>query len=120
MHVFSDDSTLYIKFNILEKILGVHLSFAIPLETVSDIHTDSPIHLSHGLRFPGTFFPGLIKAGTYLTSRGKEFWYTTRNKKFLSIELRQGFYKRIMLSVNENESIKNKTLEKIGRNNFKK
>lgn len=106
MQIFFDDSNLYIKFNTIEKILGVHWSFTIPLNTISDIRTDSPTHLSHGLRFPGTFFPGLIKAGTYLTSRGKEFWYTTRNKKFLSIEIRQGFYKRIILSVNDNESIK--------------
>jgi len=120
MQVFSDDSNLYIKFTILEKILGVHWSFTIPLNTISDIHTNSPTYMSHGLKFLGTFFPRLIKAGTYLTSRGKEFWYTTRNKKFLSIELQQGFYKRIIISVNENESIKNKTLEKIGRNNFKK
>jgi len=116
MQIFSDDSNLYIKFNMLEKILGVHWSFTIPLNTISDIHTDSPMHLSHGLRFPGTFFPGLIKAGTYLTSRGKEFWYTTRNKKFLSIEIRQGFYKRIILSVNENEFIKNKIQAKIKPN----
>jgi len=113
MYVFSDDSNLYIKFNTIEKILGVHWSFVIPLNTISEIHTNAPAKLSHGLRCPGTFFPGLIKAGTYLTNRGKEFWYTTSNKKFLCIELRQGFYKRIIISVNENESIKNKISEII-------
>ena len=116
MQVFSDDSNLYIKFSTIEKILGVHWSFTIPLNTISSIHTDSPARLSHGIRCPGTFFPGLIKAGTYLTNRGKEFWYTTRNKKFLCIELRRGFYKRIILSVSGNESIKNNTLSKISKN----
>ena len=60
-----------------------------------------------------TFFPRLIKAGTYLTNRGKEFWYATRNKKLLCIELKQGFYKKIILSTNDNELIKNRILEKI-------
>ena len=113
MKVLSDESNLYIKFSIIEKILGVHWSFTIPLDTISDIHTDTMTHLSHGLRFPGTFFPGLIKAGTYLTNRGREFWYTTRNKKFLCVELKDGFYKRIIISTNENESIKNKILRNM-------
>ncbi len=30
------------------------------------------------LRLPGTALPGVIKAGTYLTPRGCEFWYVTR------------------------------------------
>ena len=119
MKVFFDDCNLYIKFSLIEKILGVHGSFTIPLDAISEIHTDEFMHLSHGLRFPGTFFPGLIKAGTYLTNRGKEFWYATRNKKFLRIELREGFYERIIISVNENKSIKNEILEKR-KNNFDK
>jgi hypothetical protein len=119
MQVFSDYSNLYIKFSVIEKILGVHWSFVIPLDTISEIRTDVSVNLPHGLRFPGTFFPGMIKAGTYLTKRGKEFWYTTRNKKLLHIELKQGFYKRMILSVNENESVKNKILKKIKKDNFK-
>ena len=31
---------------------------------------------------PVTFIPGVIKAGTYLTNRGKEFWYVTRKNRF--------------------------------------
>jgi hypothetical protein len=113
MDLFSDNSNLYIKFNIVERILGIHWSFTIPLETISDIQTEMPVGISHGLRFPGTFFPGLIKAGTYLTNRGKEFWYTTRNTKYLRIELKEGFYQRIILSVKENEYIKNEIQTKI-------
>ena len=30
------------------------------------------------LRIPGTALPGVIKAGTYITPRGREFWYVTR------------------------------------------
>jgi len=109
MQVFSDDSNMYIKFSALEKILSVHGSFTIPLDTVSEISYERPVQSLREIKMPGTFFPGVIKAGTYLTNRGREFWYTTRNKPFVIIELKGGFYKRIILSVNE--SIKNKIKE---------
>ena len=102
MQIYSDKSYLYVKLGIIEKILGIHWSFKIPLEDISETHTRIPIQSFKELRFPGTFFPGIIKAGTYLTERGREFWYVTRKKKFLTIELKKGFYKRIILSVNEN------------------
>ncbi|MCE9651632.1 MAG: hypothetical protein K8Q89_01020 [Nitrosarchaeum sp.] len=114
MQIFSDDNNMYIKFSTLEKILGVHWSFTIPLDTISEISYERPVQSLREIRMPGTFFPGIIKAGTYLTNRGREFWYTTRNKSFLIIELKNGFYKRIVLSVNE--SIKNKIQEKIREN----
>lgn len=117
MQIIVDDDIVQIKFNIVEKILGVHGSFVIPLNNISFIHTDVPKQSFKELRIPGTCFPGLIKAGTYFTNRGWEFWYTTRNNSFLNIELKNGFYKRIILSFNENESIKNKVHDKIRPNN---
>jgi len=116
MQIFVDDNNLSINFNIIEKILGVHGSFTISLNDISLVHTSVPKQSFKELRIPGTCFPGLIKAGTYFTNRGREFWYTTRNKPFLNIELKQGFYRRIILSTNENESIKNKIHEKIKPN----
>jgi hypothetical protein len=103
MQIFSDESNLSIKFGIVEKILGMHGSFSIPLNDISEVHNRTPAQSFKELRIPGTFIPGLIKAGTYLTERGREFWYVTRKKKFLTVELKKGFYKRIILSVNENQ-----------------
>ena len=107
MKIFSDDTNLYIKFSILERILGVHWSFSIPLEDILEKHNRKPVQTYREIRIPGTFFPGIIKAGTYRNERGWEFWYVTRRKKYLTVELRRGFYKRIILSVDENQGIVN-------------
>lgn len=117
MKIFVDEDNVSIKFNILEKILGVHGSFAVPLDSISYTHTTVPEQSFKELRIPGTCVPGLIKAGTYFTNRGKEFWYVTRKKSFLTLELKKGFYKRIILSTSENESIKNKIRDMIRPSN---
>ena len=109
MEIFTDKKYLYLKFSLAEKILGVHWSFKIPLSDIIDVHTQRPkiCHFKE-IRAPGTHFPGLIKAGTYFTKRGREFWYITRKNTFLTIELNQGFYKRIILSINNSESMAEK------------
>jgi len=93
----------------MEKILGIHWSFKIPILDIVSVNTQRPnFYQIKQIRAPGTFFPGLIKAGTYFTGRGKEFWYVTRKNTFLTLELEKGFYKRIILSINDNEIIKEK------------
>lgn len=53
------------------------------------------------IRAPGTGLPGVIKAGTYYTPRGKEFWYAVRSRKDqpLTIELKDAGYKRMAVTI---------------------
>ncbi len=97
------DGLLRIDLSKFEKVLSVHGSFVIPLDQVEGISTEVPIRNWKDLRAPGIFVPWVIRAGSYLTGRGKEFWYVTRNKEFLSIELKQGGYNRIVLGIEDNE-----------------
>jgi len=113
MEIFSDQNNLYINFTIIEKILGIHWSFQILLRDISGIHCDVPQQTWKELRLPGTFIPGMIKAGTYLTERGWEFWYVTRKKHHVTIDLRRGFYKRMVLSADDKDTIE-KIKERIG------
>jgi len=55
------------------------------------------------LRAPGTMLPGVIKAGTYYTERGKEFWYAVRSRKDnpLTIELTDESYRRLAVTVDD-------------------
>jgi hypothetical protein len=46
--------------------------------------------------------PGLIKAGTYYTDKGKQFWLVTKGKGILNIELKNESYKRIILGIDNN------------------
>jgi hypothetical protein len=75
----------------------------IPLSHITQVSTDEPRHSWTDVRLPGTFLPGVIKAGTYYTDRGKEFWYVTRLGRYLTLELENEFYKRIVLSVEQNQ-----------------
>lgn len=75
----------------------------IPLSHITQVSTEEPRHSWTDVRMPGTFLPGVIKAGTYYTDRGKEFWYVTRLGRYLTLELENEFYRRIVLSVDQNQ-----------------
>jgi hypothetical protein len=94
---------LQIEFSLKEQLLAVrfHKVWQIPLTHIIQVTTDLPPNTWKELRAPGSFVPGLIKAGTYYTDRGKEFWYVTRKNDFgnvLNIELDEEDYKRIVLN----------------------
>lgn len=98
MKIISDKDHIRITLNLWEKILGFHGNFKIPKSHVLRISEGKPVWSVFDLRLPGTFFPGLIHAGTYYTTRGKEYWFTTLNrKKVYVIELQSENYKRLIL-----------------------
>lgn len=103
------DDKLQIEFSFWEQLWSVRLNkiWQIPLNHIIQTHTNEPESNWKEIRAPGTFVPGLIKAGTYYTDKGKEFWYVTNHSgfhNFLTIELENESYKRIILSkINNNE-----------------
>jgi hypothetical protein len=104
MHLHIDNGNLKIGFSFWEKVWGFHGSFRIPLSHVREIKHEIPVTSWRELRIPGSFVPGVIKAGTYYTPRGKEFWYVTRwGKQFVTIELEHEKYRRIVLGLDEDE-----------------
>ena len=96
------DKILKIEFTPTEKILSIHGTINIPLSQITQVSGELLDFTWKEIRMPGTSLPGVIKAGTYITDRGNEFWYVTRNKKILRIELRNNFYKRIVLGLDDN------------------
>lgn len=83
----------------------------IPLAHLARITTDEPPSSWTEIRAPGTFLPGVIKAGTYYTPRGREFWYVTKDKDYLVLELRDEAYKKIVLTLNSNQLWAERILE---------
>lgn len=50
------------------------------------------------IRVPGMFLPRVIKAGTYYSNRGKEYWYRTRPKRYpVVVQLENESYKRLII-----------------------
>jgi hypothetical protein len=76
----------------------------IPLAHIQRVTTEEPPSSWMEIRAPGTFIPRIIKAGTYYTSRGKEFWYVTGDRDYLSLELKDEPWKKIVLTVDRSQS----------------
>ncbi|RUR72260.1 hypothetical protein ACF3DV_11665 [Chlorogloeopsis fritschii PCC 9212] len=105
MDLYINENKLNIEFTFKEQLLAVcwGKSWNIPLANIAQVTTAEPQSSWKELRAPGSFIPGFIKAGTYYTNRGKEFWYVNRDKDYLIIELQNESYKRIILTINNNE-----------------
>ena len=100
------DQNLQIEFTVKDQLLAARFNklWQIPLAHITQVTTVKPQRRGKELRAPGTFFPGVIKAGTYYTNQGKEFWYVTQNRDYLTLELKDEPYQRIILTIDNNES----------------
>jgi hypothetical protein len=87
----------------LEKIITFHRSFKIPISQIEEISTDLLPPTWKEIRAPGTAIPGITKAWTYYTSRGKEFWMLKKNDNLVRIELNNNKLKRVILGVDDHE-----------------
>jgi hypothetical protein len=52
-----------------------------------------------GLRAPGSYWPGLIAAGTYRRRSGKEFWSVRDRSRAIVIDVENDAYDRLVLQV---------------------
>ncbi|MEM7725469.1 MAG: PH domain-containing protein [Cyanobacteria bacterium P01_A01_bin.45] len=102
------NENLKIEFSFLEQLLAarLHKFWEIPFSHIEQVTTNKPQTHWRDLRSPGSSIPGLIRAGTYYTNRGKEFWYVTKKQNYLVIELKDEPYKRIILTIDENSGWK--------------
>ena len=105
MNISIVDNKVRIELEWYEQLWAFHLSntFEIPLAHIAHVTTDEPASSWAEIRAPGTCVPGLIKAGTYYTSRGKEFWYVTQDNDYLVLELQDEPFKKIILTLSENQ-----------------
>ena len=105
MNLKISNNRLYIELEWYEQLWAFTLNqtFEILLDHIEQVTTEEPLSNWAELRAPGTFLPGVIKAGTYYTKQGKEFWYVTKDKNYLTLELVNEPYKRMVFTLNENE-----------------
>lgn len=84
----------------IERLWGCHVGgkIELPLSEIEAVTPARPETHWTELRAPGTYLPGWIKAGTYYTERGREFWYVGREPQTLCIDLKTGYYKRVVLA----------------------
>jgi hypothetical protein len=104
LHLIGD--RLRIEFEWYERLWAVRIdsTMDIPLIHISAVTVAEPQSSWAELRAPGTFLPGVIKAGTYYTKQGREFWYATDDRNYLTLELRDEPYRRIVMTLPDNRS----------------
>jgi hypothetical protein len=100
------DQNLQIELTLKEQLLAARFNkvWQIPLTHITQVATASPQKRRKEVRAPGVFFPGIIKTGTYYSDQGKEFWYVTQDRNYLTLELTDEPYQRIVLTTDDNES----------------
>ncbi|WP_437598585.1 hypothetical protein WMF28_38175 [Sorangium sp. So ce590] len=104
MQLRMDGDRLTLTLEGVERLWAVKLApIVVPREHVTRAEATLPPATWRQIRAPGTALPGLIKAGTYYTDRGKEFWYTVRRRKHnpLTIELEGESYRRLVLTIDD-------------------
>lgn len=71
-----------VKLELVERISSLRRRITIPISSIKSVSKVAPEFQWNEWRIPGTYMPYIIKAGTYYTPRGKEFWYRTWKKRF--------------------------------------
>ena len=99
-----DGETLRIELGWWQKLLSIHFpTLEIPLSDIESVETRRPRTHWREVRFPGTFVPWLVKAGTYRWDERREFWCVTRGQPVLRIALRNEYFDSLTLGVEDNE-----------------
>ena len=98
-----EDAVLKIELSWWEKLLSFHGDFSIPLYNIVSVELDRPKQGWKELRAPGTFFPGLIKAGSYRNEHGKEYWFLVYNGKPITLTLKNENFDRLIIGVDDNQ-----------------
>ena len=108
------DNFLQNKLNPLEIILAHRGSLSIPLDHVIHASAEKPKWDFVAIRAPGTHIPFLLKAGTYHSKLGKEFWLATISKSHLVVELKDWDYKRIVLVIGKTNYLAERINQAVG------
>lgn len=106
MNITQVNQNLQIEWEWHEQLLALNpkKTFVIPLNHIKAVSTNKPVSSWLEIRTPGLVIPGIIKAGIYYSNRGKEFWYVKKNQDYLTLELENELFKRIILSIDANQA----------------
>jgi hypothetical protein len=105
VRVAVDGERLVVRLSGWDRLWALSAGVVVPLGAVTGVRPvpRAAAYAGHdGLRMPGTFWPGLIKAGTYLSrSTGRSFWCVHRAEQVLLVELDGQPYDRLVLEVDQ-------------------
>jgi hypothetical protein len=117
---FINTNQLQIDWELHEQLLAVNFQpqFLIPYDHITSISTAEPVSSWTEIKSPGITLPGIIKAGTYYSNRGKEFWYVTKDKNYLTLELINEQWQRIIISIDDNQTWAEQINQRLSINEY--
>lgn len=85
----------------LHKLWAVRSKVRVPIEKIVEVEPGEPIVAEGwaGWRLPGTWFPGLITAGSYLKSGQWSFWDVVTPARTIAVTLREHRFSRLVVEV---------------------
>lgn len=85
----------------LDKLWSLRRQIDVPLEHVKAATADPLIARGplRGVRWPGTYVPGLITAGTFYYEGERAFWLVHNPNKVVVIDLDYEYFARLILEV---------------------
>jgi hypothetical protein len=90
---------LHVHLDGWDRIWAFKRDLEFPLSHVLGVEPVPPGARPRGLRAAGTYWPGLIAAGTYRRRSGKEFWSVRDRTRAIEIRLNDDAYDRLVLQV---------------------
>jgi len=85
----------------LHKLWAVRSKVRVPIRNIVQVGPGEPIVGEGwaGWRLPGTWFPGLITAGSYLKSGQWSFWDVMRPAQTIAVTLKEHRFSRLIVEV---------------------
>lgn len=97
---------LHLHLSRWEKLGALHSDIDVPVDRITDVDVvPAGFSVVRGLRMPGAGFPGLIALGTWRYRGGPDFVAVYRNRPAVVVTLRDSVYKRLIVSVDDPESV---------------
>ncbi len=95
-----DGDTLVVEIKGLDKLWALKSRLEIPLVNVRGATADPGMHKKpNGIRWPGTYVPGVITAGTFHRDGERSFWDVHDAARAVVIELQNERYARLIVQV---------------------
>jgi hypothetical protein len=95
-----DDDTVTISLSVAEKVEALHGDVTIPRTAITRVReVEDGLREVHGLRAPGTGFPGVILVGTFRTLHHTTFAVCHGERSALVLDVAGQAYDRIIVTV---------------------
>ena len=98
--------TFEIRLTPVERLASLRWGVSVPLSSIKGATIDrGAVPAQLGLRIPGTGFPGVIAAGTFIKNRDKQFVFWAIGDSVVVVELTGHKFQRLILGTKNPEEL---------------